>query len=70
MVAREIKVAGQMDYETVVRGVVKNIGFDPFIDVLSSIFSKGLNYQVCELLVRINKPSPGIAGGVHVDKDV
>ena len=30
MVAGEITVAGKIDYEIVVRGVVKNIGFDPF----------------------------------------
>jgi len=32
MVAGEI--TGKIDCETVVRGVVKNIGFDPFIDDL------------------------------------
>ena len=51
------------------RGVVKNIGFDSFTDDLSSVDSKGLNYQDCEVLVRINKQSPDIAGGVHVGKD-
>ena len=56
---------GKIDYETVVRGVVKNIRFDSFIDD-SSVDSKGLN---CEVLVRINKQSPDIAGGVHVGKD-
>ena len=69
MVAGEITVAGKIDYETVVRGVVKNIGFDSFVDDLSSVDSKGLNYQDCEVLVRINKQSPDIAGGVHVGKD-
>merc|ERR1712064_250558 len=68
-VAGEITVAGKIDYDTVVRGVVKNIGFDSFIDDLSSVDSKGLNYQDCEVLVRINKQSPDIAGGVHVGKD-
>ena len=69
MVAGEITVDGKIDYETVVRGVVKNIGFDSFVDDLSSVDSKGLNYQDCEVLVRINKQSPDIAGGVHVGKD-
>jgi len=67
MVAEEI--TGKIDCETVVRGVVKNIGFDPFIYELRSVDSKGLNYQDCEVLVRINKQSPDIAGGVHVGKD-
>merc|ERR1712065_125049 len=38
-------------------------------DDLSGVDSKGLNYQDCEVLVRINKQSPDIAGGVHVGKD-
>merc|ERR1712241_1234559 len=31
--------------------------------------SKGLSYKSCEVLVRINKQSPDIAGGVHVGKE-
>ena len=53
------------DYEKVVRGVVAKIGFDSFIDDLSSVDSKGLSYKTCEVIVRINKQSPDIAGGVH-----
>merc|ERR1719487_4472 len=29
----------------------------------------GLSYKTCEVLVRINKQSPDIAGGVHVGKE-
>ena len=53
----------------VVRGVVAQIGFDSFVDDLSSVDSKGLSDKTCEVLVRINKQSPDIAGGVHVGKD-
>merc|ERR1712050_304286 len=53
----------------VVRGVVAGIGFDSYVDDLSSVDSKGLSYKTCEVLVRINKQSPDIAGGVHVGKD-
>merc|ERR1712061_740305 len=58
-----------IDYEKVVRGVVAKIGFDSFVDDLSSVDSKGLSDKTCEVLVRINKQSPDIAGGVHVGKD-
>merc|ERR1711957_644178 len=35
----------------------------------SSVESKGLSCETCEVLVRINKQSPDIAGGVHIGKD-
>merc|ERR1711912_1458 len=38
-------------------------------DDLSSVDSKGLSHKSCEVLVRINKQSPDIAGGVHVGKE-
>merc|ERR1711982_169310 len=38
-------------------------------DDLSSVDSKGLSFKTCEVLVRINKQSPDIAGGVHVGKE-
>merc|ERR1712224_1147170 len=53
----------------VVRGVVAHGGYDTYVDDLSSVDSKGLSYKTCEVLVRINKQSPDIAGGVHVGKD-
>merc|ERR1712187_181902 len=53
----------------VVRGVVAKIGFDSYVDDLSSMGSKGLSFKSCEVLVRINKQSPDIAGGVHVGKE-
>merc|ERR1712013_584487 len=53
----------------IVRGVVLGIGFDSFVDDLSSVDSKGLSDKTCEVIVRINKQSPDIAGGVHVGKD-
>merc|ERR1719458_617324 len=69
MLAGEITVGGKVEYEKVVRGVVEKIGFDSFVDDLSSVDSKGLCDKTCEVLVRINKQSPDIAGGVHVGKD-
>merc|ERR1719439_538183 len=69
MVAGEITTQAKLDYDKVVRGVVKHIGFDSYEDDLSSVDSKGLSYKTCEVLVRINKQSPDIAGGVHVGKE-
>jgi len=69
MVAGEITTQAKLDYEKIVRGVVAQIGFDSFVDDLSSVDSKGLSDKTCEVLVRINKQSPDIAGGVHVGKD-
>merc|ERR1712137_539424 len=69
MVAGEITTQAKIDYEKVVRQVVAKIGFDSYVDDLSSVDSKGLSDKTCEVLVRINKQSPDIAGGVHVGKD-
>merc|ERR1712025_106685 len=69
MVAGEITTQAKLDYEQVVRGAVKGIGFDSYVDDLSSVDSKGLSDKTCEVLVRINKQSPDIAGGVHVGKE-
>merc|ERR1712048_229765 len=69
MVAGEITTQAKLDYESIVRGVVKQIGFTSYVDDLSSVDSKGLSDSSCEVMVRINKQSPDIAGGVHVGKD-
>merc|ERR1712139_445636 len=59
----------KVDYDAIVRKAVEGIGYDSYVDDLSSVDSKGLNYKTCEVQVRINKQSPDIAGGVHVGKD-
>jgi len=69
MVAGEITTEAKLDYEQIVRGVVKKIGFDSYVDDMSSVDSKGISDKTCEVIVRINKQSPDIAGGVHVGKD-
>jgi len=68
MVFGEITTAGKIDYDAIVRAQVREIGFDSFVDDLTSVDSKGLSCDTCEVLVRINKQSPDIAGGVHVGK--
>merc|ERR1712061_230743 len=69
VVAGEITTQTKIDYEKTVRGVVEKIGFDSYVDDLSSVDSKRLSDKTCEVLVRINKQSPDIAGGVHVGKE-
>merc|ERR1712238_644512 len=69
MVAGEITTTAKINYDQVVRGVVAKIGFDSYVEDLSSVDSKGLSDKTCEVMVRINKQSPDIAGGVHVGKD-
>merc|ERR1712118_390162 len=69
MVFGEITTQTKLDYEKVVRGVIAKIGFDSYVDDLSSADSKGLSDKTCEVLVLINKQSPDIAGGVHVGKE-
>merc|ERR1712093_538869 len=51
------------------RKAVKGIGYTSYQEALDSIESKGLSHKTCEVLVRINKQSPDIAGGVHVGKE-
>jgi len=69
MVFGEITTSAKLDYDAVVRKAVQDIGYDTYNDDLASVDSKGLSHKSCEVLVRINKQSPDIAGGVHVGKD-
>merc|ERR1712091_469680 len=69
MVAGEITTKAKLDYDKIVRTAVAGIGYDSYVDDLSSVDSKGLSHKTCEVIVRINKQSPDIAGGVHVGKD-
>ena len=66
MEAGQITDPGKIDSESVVRSIVKNIGLDSFLDDSSSVGSNGLNCQDCDVMVRINKQSPDVAGNVHV----
>ena len=63
MVFGEITTEAKLDYDKIVRAQVREIGFDSFKDDLASVDSKGLSCDSCEVLVRINKQSPDIAGG-------
>merc|ERR1712167_95632 len=69
MVFGEITTGAKLDYEKIVRTTVQGIGYDSFEDDLSSVESKGLSCWSAEVLVKINKQSPDIAGGVHVGEE-
>merc|ERR1711939_438927 len=69
MVFGEITTGAKLDYEKIVRTTVQGIGYNSFVDDLSSVESKGLSCWSQEVKVCINKQSPDIAGGVHVGKD-
>merc|ERR1712078_296507 len=69
MVFGEITTGAKLDYEKIVRTTVQGIGYNSFVDDLSSVESKGLSCWSQEVKVCINKQSPDIAGGVHIGKD-
>merc|ERR1712176_338591 len=48
MVAGEITTEAKLDYEAIVRGVVKKIGFDSYVDDMSSVDSKGISDTTCQ----------------------
>ena len=48
MVAGEIATQAKLEYDKGFCGIVAQIGFDSFVDDLSSVDSKGLSYKTCK----------------------
>jgi S-adenosylmethionine synthetase len=59
LVGGEISTSGYMDLQTIVRGVLKSIGYDDP--------AYGIDYQSCSVLSTIHEQSPDIAQGVNTD---
>ena len=60
MIAGEITSLAKIDIDQIVRNRVKDVGYDDE--------RKGMNYETCEIIIKVTKQSPDISQAVHENK--
>jgi S-adenosylmethionine synthetase len=60
LIAGEITTLAKIDIDQIVRNRIKEVGYDDE--------KKGMNYQTCEIIIKVTRQSPDISQCVHENK--